>query len=257
MKITVCELPNGWADSDVSWTATLETLGREKSDLLVLPEMPFHRWLAGARQPDADLWQAAAAAHRRRIEALGALNIPIVLATRPVTADHKRFNRAFVWEKNGGCRDVHTKYYLPNEAGFWEAAWYQRGDGTFEVVAAGGVRIGFLVCTELWFNAHARAYAAQGVHLLVCPRATPRASLDTWVAGGRTAAVVSGAFCLSSNLNGPHVDGLAFGGGGWIIAPEAGKVMGLTSARAPILTLEIDPAEAEHAKKTYPRYVAD
>jgi len=109
----------------------------------------------------------------------------------------------------------------------------------------------------LWFNAHARRYANQGVHLLVCPRVTPWASTDKWIAGGRTAAVVSGAFCLSSNLSGPHVEGLAFGGAGWIMEPEAGGVLGLTSPETPFLTIDTDPNEARKAKTTYPRYVAD
>jgi N-carbamoylputrescine amidase len=257
MRVTVCELPNGWSESDASWEATLAALQEERSDLLVLPEMPFFRWLSGSRQVAASLWQAAVEAHQRRIRQLEDLQIPVVMATRPVTEASGRFNRAFVWQRNRGCRDVHTKYYLPNETGFWEAAWYQRGKGRFEVIETGGLKIGFLICTELWFQIHARAYAAEGVHLLICPRVTPRASMDKWIVGGRAAAVVAGAYCLSSNLNGPHVDGLAFGGAGWIIEPEAGRVLGLTSAQAPLLTLEIDPAEAQRAKKTYPRYVAD
>jgi N-carbamoylputrescine amidase len=257
MRITVCELPNGWADRDASWKAALTRLREERSDLLVLPEMPFHRWLAGSQQADGDLWQTAVRAHERRMGQLAALEIPVIIGTRPVVAGRKRFNRGFIWERGRGGRDVHTKSYLPNEAGFWEAAWYQRGHGRFATAATGGVKIGFLICTELWFQAHARAYATQGVHLLVCPRVTPLDSVEKWIVGGRCAAVVAGAFCLSSNLNGPHVNGMAFGGAGWIIEPEAGRVMGLTSAEAPILTLDIDPAQAERAKGTYPRYVAD
>lgn len=257
MRVTVCELPNGWADSKASWEAVLAALRQEGSDLLVLPEMPFHPWLSGSRQVSAALWEKAVESHLQRIDQLAALDIPVVIGTRPVSERAGRFNRGFVWERDRGRRDVHTKCYLPNEAGFWEAAWYQRGNGRFEVIETAGLKVGFLICTELWFQAHARAYAKQGVHLLVCPRVSPHASVDKWIVGGRSAAVVAGAFCLSSNLNGPHVEGMSFGGAGWIIEPEAGRVLGLTSAAAPILTLEIDPAEAEQAKRTYPRYVAD
>ena len=45
---------------------------------------------------------------------------------------------------------------------------------------------------------HARAYAGAGVHLIVTPRATPKASADKWVAGGRVVAVTAGTFSLSS-----------------------------------------------------------
>ena len=50
---------------------------------------------------------------------------------------------------------------------------------------------------------------------------------------------------------------MAFGGTGWIIEPEAGDIMGLTSEESPILTIDIDLSAAEKAKQTYPRYVAD
>jgi N-carbamoylputrescine amidase len=225
--------------------------------LLLLPEMPFHQWLAGSPKFDPDRWQASVTTHQRRIARLADFTTAVVIGSRPLIQSNRRVNQGFVWEASNGCRGAHTKFYLPNEAGYWEANWYQRGDGRFEIIEVKGVKIGFLICTELWFNAHARAYAARGIHLLVCPRVTPLTSTDKWIAGGRTAAVIAGAFCLSSNLNGPHVDGMAFGGAGWIIEPEAGGLLGVTSMQTPVLTIDIDPSEAEKAKKTYPRYVPD
>jgi len=257
MRVTVCELPNRWTESEDTRTVIAETIQDEQSDLVLLPEMPFCRWLAGTAQADPDRWQAAVAAHDGWMARLSELSTPIVVGTRPVLDEGGPRNQGFVWQETPGYREAHTKYYLPNEEGFWEATWYQRGDGRFDVIDVNGLKIGFLICTELWFNAHARAYSAQGVHILVCPRATPHTSVDTWVTGGRTAAVVAGAFCLSSNFNGPHVGDMAFGGTGWIIEPEAGRVMGLTSEEIPILTIDIDLSAAENAKKTYPRYVPD
>jgi N-carbamoylputrescine amidase len=153
--------------------------------------------------------------------------------------------------------DVHAKYYLPDEPGFWEASWYQRGDGDFSVADTSRARVGFLICTELWFSAHARDYAQRGAHVIVCPRATPASTAPKWLAGGQAAAVVSGAFCLSSNLAGTTGDGGDFAGVGWIIEPEEGKILGTTSADHPFLTIDVDREEAERAKTTYPRYVSD
>ena len=257
MRITVCELPGDWADSAETWSAVAAAIQNEKSDLVLLPEMPFHRWLAGSARVNPERWQAAVAAHDRCIDRLSEFATPVVIGSRPVIDQDLRRNQGFVWEKVSGTRHAHAKYYLPDEEGFWEATWYHRGDGRFDIIEVNGIRIGFLICTELWFNAHARTYATQGIHLLVCPRATPLTSVDKWVAGGRTAAVVSGAFCLSSNFNGPLGGEMAFGGAGWIIEPEGGHVLGLTSREKPFLTVAIDLALAESAKKTYPRYVPD
>ena len=257
MKVTVCELPIGWADSDETWIATAKRIRKEKSDLLLLPEMAFGPWLAGRHSPEPDRWQAAVAAHDRRIDQLAAFDTPLIVGSRPVTVDHRRHNVGFVWGEASGYQEIHTKYYLPDEPGFWEASWYQRGDGRFDIAVVEGIKIGFLICTELWFNRHARDYAAQGIHLLVCPRATPGVSIEKWIAGGQTATVVSGAFCLSSNFNGPNVDRLPFGGTGWIIEPEDGHVLGRTTPDAPFLTFDIDLSDADRAKQTYPRYVPD
>jgi hypothetical protein len=65
---------------------------------------------------------------------------------------------------------------------------------------------------------------------------------------------VAGAWCLSSNRAGPGRV-YPWGGGGWIIEPENGEVVGVTSASEPFLTRDIDLAAAEAAKETYPRYV--
>ena len=163
-------------------------------------------------------------------------------------------NQAFVWNPVSGLTLGHTKYHLPNEEGFWEANWYQRGDGSFQPVRCHNANIGFLICTELWFFEHARLYAKNDVHLIACPRATPHSSLENWLAGGRVAALVSGAYCASSNKI--SIQGADLGGQGWIADPE-GNVLGVTKRDTPFLTVDIDLEMAEQAKQTYPRYVRD
>ena len=110
------------------------------------------------------------------------------------------------------------------------------------------MKIGFAICSDLWFFQHARKYGQQGIHMLVCPRATPRETLSRWIAAGRTAAVVAGAFCLSSN----RVSGIAekanLGGKGWIADPE-GEVLAQTSSDEPFVTVNIDLKRAERAKR--------
>jgi N-carbamoylputrescine amidase len=200
---------------------------------------------------------------------LGDLEAPVVTGTRPTLRDGRRLNQAFIWTRETGPVSLHEKRYLPQEEGFWEAGWYDRGEPEFvtrRVGIPGGRRgggsaeaaepvVGALICTEIWFNRHARDYGEAGAHLLLCPRATLLPSTDKWIAGGRAAAVVSGAFCLSSNFGGPAGAQGRWGGAGWVVDPEEGDVLGVTSAEIPFLTLDIDLARAEAAKNSYPRYV--
>lgn len=45
----------------------------------------------------------------------------IVAGTRPVTRDGRRLNEGFVWTEDGGYVAAHSKYYVPDEEGYWEA----------------------------------------------------------------------------------------------------------------------------------------
>lgn len=257
MKVTVCELRNDLDTLKQDWQSLVAHVQSEGSELVLLPEMPFHPWLAQTRQVDPVLWKASVAAHDQWLHRLGELSPATVVSSRPVIRQGRRFNEGFIWDAGSGYGAIHTKYYLPDEDGFWEASWYERGECEFSVGQRGKARIGFLICTELWFNVHAREYAKQGIHLLVCPRATPAGTVEKWIAGGRTAAVVSGAFCLSSNFGGVGPEGVRWGGNGWVIDPEEGEVLGVTSPEQPFLTVDVDLGIAEKAKHTYPRYVPD
>ncbi len=257
MKVTVCELDNRAERIGPALAALAAHTAAAGSGFLLLPEMGLYPWLAADRAVDAGKWQAAVAAHAREIEAFGRFAVPAIVGTRPVVAtDGERRNQAFLWRADGEPLAIHDKYYLPDEPGYWEASWYARGAREFAAVDAPGARIGIQICTEMWFFEWARGYARAGVELLCIPRATPHASLDKWLAGGRAAAVCAGAWCLSSNPWAPPGGAVDCGGRGWIISPE-GDVLAQTSASEPYVTMEIDLDAARAAKSTYPRYVAE
>jgi len=219
--------------------------------------MPFYRWLSQTRDVDAVEWERAVRAHDEWIARLDDLAPATVVSSRPVVEDGKRRNVGFVWESSTGAVNIHAKHYLPDEPGFWEASWYQRGDGLFSIAETSQAKIGFLICTELWFTQRAREYGSQGAHIIVCPRATPTNTAPKWVAGGQVAAVISGAYCLSSNFAGTTPEGGDFAGVGWITEPEEGMILGQTSKPEPFLTIDVDLEEADLAKSTYPRYVLE
>jgi N-carbamoylputrescine amidase len=65
--------------------------------------------------------------------------------------------------------------------------------GGREAVQVGAAKVAFVVCTELWAFQKACEYGKAGAHVLVTPRLTARGSVDKLLAGGRAAAVISGA----------------------------------------------------------------
>ena len=256
MKATVCQMGNDSETFARDWERLTAHVKFERSELVLLPEMPFSPWFAWSPNYDPTIWQNAVRAHIEATPLLTNLSPAFVCGSMPVYKKGKRNNDAFIWDSNSGFRYAHTKYYLPNEQGYWEASWYESGDGDFEPIQADKAMLGFVICTDIWFFQHSRAYGKKGVHMIACPRATPRTTLEKWLVGGRAAAVVSGAFVISSNKINHDEEEADLGGQGWIVGPN-GKVLGLTTQEQPFLTLDLDLTKAEKAKEAYPRYVKD
>jgi len=255
MNLTVCELPHDPGRLDEAWDGLVEHCRANGSDLVLLPEMPFSVWLAATKEVDPARWDQAVAVHEAWLERLGDLKASTVLGSRTVVIDGHRHNEAFVWESSS-YQVSHHKYYLPDEDGFWEATWYDRGTGSFPALETVLGKVGFLMCTEVWFTEHARVLGRAGVGILATPRSTEWASRDKWLAGGRAAAIMSGAFGISSNRSGTDALGMRWGGLGWIIDPD-GEVLATTSEDQPCATVAVDLLDAERAKTTYPRYVLE
>lgn len=255
MRLTVCHLDPSLSRDPGYLDELRAHLAGHPTDLLLLPEMPFTPWLPARPDANAAAWTAAAETHDRRVPELATLGVDAVVSTRPaVDRAGPRRNRAFLWTRDGGAAPIRDKHYLPEEDGYWEQSWYAPGPRSFETARAGAATLGVLICTELWFLEWARHYGRQGADLLCVPRATSGESRDKWLAGGRTAAVCSGAYCLSSNLvTGSNAGGPSFG---WIVDPD-GEVLATTSEAAPFATCAVDLEHARACKSTYPRYVAE
>ncbi len=251
MRITVCEMPDDPAEFERQWDRLAAHVRRQSSDLVLLPEMPFYYWFCSGPKFDFKKWEQAVRAHRSWTKRLSELGAPAIIGSAPVERQGRRLNEGFAWTEKGGVRGVHFKNYLPNEPGFYEATWYSRGGKGFKPFELSGWKAGMMICSDLWSMASARQYGKQGVGLVAVPRSTPASSIDKWVAGGKVAAVLAGAYCASSNRGGAQGD-LRFAGRGWVIGPDA-QVLGLTSKARPFVTVTIDRAKAQHAKTTYPR----
>lgn len=250
MKVTVCEMPDDPSELEGAWGRLARHVRRESSGLVLLPEMPFFYWFCAAPSFDPEVWKQAVREHERWVGRLDELGAPFVMGSRPVERGGRRLNEGFVWSK-GRARGVHRKGYLPDEPGYYEATWYGRGNRRFVPFGVAGWKGGFLICSDLWSMADAASYGREGVGLVAVPRCTGKKSVEKWVTGGRAAAVVSGAYCVSSNRKGGRGEA-AFGGTGWAIDPD-GNILGLTSEESPFVTVDLDRALADRAKTTYPR----
>jgi predicted amidohydrolase len=244
MKITACQLHNGRETFAADWDGLVRHVKAQRSDLVLLPEMPFFPWFAGPREFDASVWRAAVAAHDMWEKRLSELRPAVVFATRPIDFGALRYNAGFFWNADEGLAEtIHVKSCLSHQEGSWETSWYGKAVPDFESATVAGVSVGMLIGLELFVPEKARLYGEDGVQVVVVPRVdrsvAPQdlaTSNEEWLTGGRSAALASGAFCVSSTRG--SFDNSA-GGTGWILAPE-GRTLALTSSDEPFVTAEVD-----------------
>ncbi len=256
MKVAVCELAAELAPGSPEWDTLATSVRAGKPDLLLLNEMPFGPWVAAGNRFRAAAMEKSAALHQEGLAHLADLGCPVVMGTRPVPRSAGWMNEAFVWTAKEGFAPAHTKQYFPDEAGFYEARWFKSGERNFNIVPAGAARAGFLICTELMFNEHARSYGRRGANIIAVPRATGPGMIPQWMAALRMAAIVSGCYVLSSNRNGATGKGQKFGGHGCIVNPQ-GEIIATTTPEAPVAFCKIDLRATQKAQRGYPVYVSE
>jgi len=258
MKITVCELSENELYFIEDWSKLKTHLSETRPDLLLLPEMPFSRWIASEEQGTDRSRIESVEKHERWMLELEQLPVKRVVYSRPVITGSKFFNTAFLFDKEKGHQKIHSKSFFPQEPHFWEESWYDCEEPrTFELFETDSIRIGILLCTEMWFTEYARQYGRQGIDLLLCPRATGITSVPQWIRLGQTLSIISGAYCVSSNKSGPGANGFRWGGNGYITSPMDGTMLGITSPDKKFITLDIDICKSRQAKKEYPLYVKE
>jgi N-carbamoylputrescine amidase len=118
-----------------------------------------------------------------------------------------------------------------------------------EPIEDDGLRIATLICTEVIVSAAPWVLGHAGVQVIAVPRAT--GGHRRWEVATQMAAISAGAFVATANRRGGTL-----AGGSWIVGPD-GEELARTSAAKPVATIEIDLAEADSAKLTYPRSVID
>jgi predicted amidohydrolase len=243
MRITVCQLHNGREGLTADWDRLVEHIKTQRSELVLLPEMPFYSWFPTPRNFDAQVWSEAVAAHEAWEKRLSELMPAIALGTRPVDFGNLRYSAGFMWNEDEGIAEtIHVKTCLSNEEGAWETTWYERAVPDFEAVRVGDARVGMLIGLELWMTDQARFYGEDGVHIIAVPRVDRSGDEDIdvanqeWLDGGRTTAKAAGAYCISSSRG---ARGRSSGGAGWVIAPD-GQTLAMTSREQPLASIDID-----------------
>lgn len=182
----------GAADADLVVFPELTLAGYPPEDLL------FHRGFR--RQIDSALAHCIETTKR-----------PAMLVGFPEYTDQGIYN-AVAWIEGGAERARYRKACLPNYGVFDEQRYFARG-GAPCVLEHRGIKIGLLICEDIWQEAPAKAARAAGVELLIVTNASPyergkQASREVTL---RTRALETGVPVIYLNLVGGQ-DELVFDG---------------------------------------------
>lgn len=161
IRVGLVEWPDGLLPHGRAWEQIAAKLTVARPDVLITNELPFGEWIASRPVFDAAVAAASVEVHERGVEALLELGIPAIVSSRPVWERDRLANEAILIEA-GKVRPLHRKQYFPEEPGWHETRWYGRTPSGFANAAIGGITTGVLLCTELMFNEHARAYGRGG-----------------------------------------------------------------------------------------------
>ncbi|MBB4291520.1 N-carbamoylputrescine amidase [Rhizobium leguminosarum] len=253
MQAWSVEWPEGLTPEGELWAETIKPLANAVSDVLVTNEMPFGHWHPTRHMFNVDRAREWADIHERGLDALSRLPFRAVISSRPILSKGKLVNEAFALV-DGRYEFLHQKHYFPAESGWQEQAWFETERSGFDVAQIAGIKVGTLLCTELMFPEKARWLGRLGADLIAVPRAT---GLDhrMWRTAASMAAIVSGAYVISSNRVGQHDDASPRFGGGGIIVDTDGNEVGMTARWDPAISVDLDMTLAGAAKSRYPVYV--
>ena len=139
------------------------------ADLVVTPELS----LCGYPPEDLLLRPAFLEACERQLGALAAATRdgPAVLVGFPEVAGGKRHNAVGVL-RGGRVGTVYRKQILPNYTVFDEQRYFMPGSEAC-VIDVAGVRVGVVICEDVWFPEPARAAREAGAQVLVVPNGSP------------------------------------------------------------------------------------
>ncbi|KAE8127529.1 MULTISPECIES: carbon-nitrogen hydrolase family protein [Bifidobacterium] len=235
-----------------AWSDLQQRTQRQPVDILVLNELPFGMWLASSHEFDESAWSQSLETKQEAISHLEDFSATNIVGSVPMqTSEGLRVNAGFSWSKQTGLVIHHHKQHLPHGPGYWETTWTEPGPQAFETFELAGLKVGFMVCTDIMFPEHARQYGRENVDLIVCPRATPPLDAAMFHAALTMAATVSGCYVASSNRGYTDSLGFSYEGAGIIVSPRAIPVA-TTNPQDPYVVVQIDTETVRAKQARYP-----
>jgi len=171
------------------------------------------------------------------------------------------YNSLIVINTDGRIIGQYRKMHLPNDPGFYEQYYFDKGNLGFEVFQTAYGKIGALICWDQWFPEAALTLALSGAQIIFYPTAVgwhqrqkPKERLKektAWEIIQRSHAISNGVFVASVNRIGREGK-LTFWGSSFISGPF-GELLGQASEhKEEILIRTCDLNQISKVRKDWP-----
>jgi len=97
MRVAFVQWPDGLIPDTDAWSTIAADVTKSAPEVLITNEMPFGPWLASSPTFDVERAKESVRIHEDGLRALQALEIPIVISSRPVRADGVWLTRPLSW----------------------------------------------------------------------------------------------------------------------------------------------------------------
>ena len=171
MKIALAQ--NNYIVGDIAYNLqkikqSLHHATKEKADILVLSELAICGYPPEDLLLRPDLYFVVQAA----LEELAQINSEVVIIVgHPEKAGDLLYNAASVIV-NGAIQTTYRKQLLPNYSVFDEKRYFSAGQENC-VIEVKGVKVGIVICEDLWFPQPVASAKSAGAQIILSPNASP------------------------------------------------------------------------------------
>ena len=225
------------------------------AEIVCLPELFSVPWFAHRIGTEAfELAETAegptVTAMREVAERLGVAVVASVFETGGPTGGQKdggknakdHFNTAFVIGEDGEIVGKYRKVHVPQIPLWEERSYFAPGDLGMPVFEVAGVKLGVLICWDVFFPEAFRSLALSGAELVFAPTASAFIhSASKWERAVQAAAHSSGIFVFRVNRVGEEVR-QEFYGGSFCVGPDGEFVVRPTGPGEGVAVADIDPS---------------
>lgn len=150
----------------------------------------------------------------------------------------------------GGSVGRYDKTYLPTFGPFEENLYFSPGSAA-PVKELSTLRVGVVICYDLFFPELSKLLALQGADLIVCVSASPTATVVNFKKMMPARALENSTYVAYVNLVGTYLD-LVFGGESRLVDPRGEIVVEAKPLAEDLVTGEIDISKLEFARRMRP-----